>query len=320
MKLTHLLSAVSLLAAVAASPALAAQSYVSRTGSDANSASGCSQSAPCATLATAITAAGAGGEVTCLNRGGFMSNATLSITFSVSILCGQGDADIGFALVTINTAATDTVVLQGIVADFRNTGGNIINFNGAGALHIRNSTLRNSSTSNGVLFQPNGAGTLFITDTVIDGNANSGILIKPQAGGYTNAHLRNVRLENNSLHGLFVDGASSNIGINVNIEDGSATGNAQNGIGAFNATAGGAPIAISVMGTQITGNYINGVGALGQAVSGLGSAAVKIGNSMITANNNGLATGGVGQLITLGGNHVHSNSNNGAFTGSLATQ
>ena len=47
---------------------------------------------------------------------------------------------------------------------------------------------------------------------------------------------------------------------------------------------------------------------------------MKIGNSMIVANANGLATGATGQILTLGGNQLHSNGNNGTFTGAIATQ
>jgi len=64
----------------------------------------------------------------------------------------------------------------------------------------------------------------------------------------------------------------------------------------------------------------DGIGALGATGSGAGSAAVKIGSSQITGDNNGLAEGGAGQILTLGGNHFHSNLNNGFFTGSTQTQ
>jgi len=69
--------------------------------------------------------------------------------------------------------------------------------------------------------------------------------------------------------------------------------------------------------SQITGNVGNGIGS---ASTGGGSVAVKIGNSQITGNVNGLATLGAGQILTLGGNQLHSNLSNGTFTGSIPTQ
>jgi hypothetical protein len=63
----------------------------------------------------------------------------------------------------------------------------------------------------------------------------------------------------------------------------------------------------------MVGNLTNGIGAAGNV-------AVKIGNSQITGNANGLATLGSGQILTLGGNHLHSNLSDGAFTGTISTK
>ena len=74
---------------------------------------------------------------------------------------------------------------------------------------------------------------------------------------------------------------------------------------------------ISVATSQITGNLTNGIGVLG---TGGAPVAVKIGNSQITGNVNGLATLGSGQIVTLGGNQLRRNLTNGTFTGSIPTQ
>ena len=71
----------------------------------------------------------------------------------------------------------------------------------------------------------------------------------------------------------------------------------------------------------IEGLVIDGLGFSGSVLFmngqglGAGSVAVKIGNSQITGNVNGLAVDGTGQILTLGGNQLHSNLSNGSFTG-----
>ena len=73
------------------------------------------------------------------------------------------------------------------------------------------------------------------------------------------------------MHGLFVDGTGSSVGINVNIAEGAFVDTQANGIGAF---TGGAEVTISVTNSQISANLINGIGVLGTSGAPV---AVKIG-------------------------------------------
>src|ERR1700735_4029411 len=63
--------------------AQATRTWVSGVGDDANP---CSRTAPCKTFAGTITNAAAGGDINCLDPGGF---GNVSITKAITIVCGQ---------------------------------------------------------------------------------------------------------------------------------------------------------------------------------------------------------------------------------------
>jgi hypothetical protein len=289
--------------AAAATPASAGTAaYLSRTGSGTT----CSLAVPCTSMVSAVAVAGTNGEVICLDKGYY---GGVSIAQSVTISCGYGLWEANGS-VDIGLPSGSDAVIEGLVDDGNGFNFSSVSMAGQGALHLRNVRVGNFSGSSPALaFIPHGPATLHITDSVFYNNGGSGIVIKPASGGSANVHMRNVRFEHN-LHGFFADG--SNGIINVNMAESAAVDNQQNGIGAF--SPGSASVTISVISSQITGNLTNGIGVLGA------NAAVKIGNSQITGNNNGLATASSGQILTLGGNHLHSNLSNGTFTGSIATQ
>jgi hypothetical protein len=293
--------------AAAATPASAAGStaYLAHNGTGLT----CTQAAPCALMNIAVGVAGANGEVICLDKGNYGGTAT--INQSVTISCGGGLWEASNGIVTVNTPAGSDVVIEGLVLDGIGSG-EILSMTGQGTLHLRgvragNNVVGPGNAGHGLSFTPDGPATLHITDSVFYNNVGSGVLIKPASGGSVNAHMRNVRFEHN-LHGLFADG--SNGVINVNMAESAAVDNRQNGIGAFSPAS---AVTVSVTTSQINGNFANGIGSANNA-------AVKIGNSQITGNANGLATLGAGQILTLGGNQLHSNLSNGTFTGSIATQ
>src|ERR1700753_70739 len=92
--------------------AQASRTWVSGVGDDANP---CSRTAPCKTFAGAIAKTAAGGEIHCIDPGGF---GGLTITKAIAIICGtSGDAGVlvsgtnGFNIIA---AATDVVYLEGL--------------------------------------------------------------------------------------------------------------------------------------------------------------------------------------------------------------
>jgi hypothetical protein len=92
--------------------AQATRTWVSGVGDDANP---CSRTAPCKTFAGAISKTAAGGEIDCLDPGGF---GAVTIVKSITIDCGTFPGGIlaaGTNGVVINAAATDKVVLRNLV-------------------------------------------------------------------------------------------------------------------------------------------------------------------------------------------------------------
>src|ERR1051326_4232746 len=178
----------------AATEAQAIRTWVSGVGDDVNP---CSRTAPCKTFAGAIAKTMMGGEICALDPGGFgMVTITKSITLDgTSVIAGiAANAMTG---ITINiTDAKDTaksVRLRGLTIDGFGSGINGINVMAAnsvtvedsiidgfattgvmvraGAVFIKNSTIRNNGTAFNVA-----GGQLGLTDTdvVFNGTALSG--------------------------------------------------------------------------------------------------------------------------------------------------
>src|SRR5256714_6875894 len=89
----------------------ASRTWVSGVGDDANP---CSRTAPCKTFAGAISKTQAGGEINCLDPGGF---GGVTITKSLAIKCHYTEGGVlvaGTNAVVINAASTDKVTLRGL--------------------------------------------------------------------------------------------------------------------------------------------------------------------------------------------------------------
>ncbi|MGH6727934.1 MAG: hypothetical protein ACREB8_15535, partial [Pseudolabrys sp.] len=136
------------------------RTWVSGTGNDNND---CSLAAPCATFAGAIAKTAAGGEINCLDSGGF---GGLTITQSVSIVCKKVKAGVlvsGTSGIVINAGAGDAIELSGLDINGNGTGLNGVYLVSGGALHIANSLIRgfqgNNPAGNGVVIAPS-AGTV----------------------------------------------------------------------------------------------------------------------------------------------------------------
>src|SRR5262249_6797263 len=114
--------------------AQASRTWVSGVGSDANP---CSRTAPCQTFAGAISKTATGGEINCLDPGGF---GAVTITKSIIISCEVGTAGVlvsGTNGIVVSVGASDIVYLRGLDFEGVGTGLSGINFIGAGVLHVQ---------------------------------------------------------------------------------------------------------------------------------------------------------------------------------------
>src|SRR5439155_8504110 len=93
-----------------AAMAQATRTWVSGVGDDVNP---CSRTAPCKTFAGAISKTAAGGEINCLDPGGF---GAVTITKALVIDCHytEGGVLAGGNGIVVNAATTDVVVLRGL--------------------------------------------------------------------------------------------------------------------------------------------------------------------------------------------------------------
>jgi len=295
-----------LLAAVPAH-AQATRTWVSGVGDDANP---CSRTAPCKTFAGAISKTAAGGEINCIDPGGF---GAVTITKALTIDCANIEAGLlvaGTNGVIVNAGATDIVVLRGI--DFTGTvsvpGLNGIRFIAGGALHVEKCLIREftSPAPNGfgILFQPAAASKLFVSDTVLSGNSSGAIMAKPTGTGSARVAITRTLAEDNGS-GFSADTSAPTTGaVLMSVRESDANGNTNSGF-ALNAVAGsGAVSALSDHASfRLNGTGISASGA---------NAAVVVGASTIWGNGGGLVTASGGQIFSFGNNEI---TDSGAFTG-----
>src|SRR4051794_3275546 len=118
-RLVRFVPALALLALAVPSSAFgqATRTWVSGVGDDANP---CSRTAPCKTFAGAISKTANGGEINCLDPGGF---GGVTIGKSLTIKCHYTEGGVlvaGSNAIVINATATDKVTLRGL--DINGTG------------------------------------------------------------------------------------------------------------------------------------------------------------------------------------------------------
>lgn len=303
--------------------AQATRTWVSGVGDDVNP---CSRTAPCKTFAGAISKTAAGGEINCLDPGGF---GAVTIVKSMTISCPytEGGALAGGNGIVVNMpAATDVTVIRGLDVFGVNPPTNGIRFVNQGSLHIEDTVIRrfNAANSFGVSFQPStGVGNLFMSNVTVTQNGSGitggGVLIKPTATGVARAVINNSRIQNNAHHGISVDTTGyTGGGIAVTMTNSEVSGTSGDGILAL-APPATSSITMMIAGSVIANNSAIGIGANGSTVR------IRVGTSTITGNSFAAGSGIVisnGAIInTYGDNRLNGNNVDGAFTlPAIATQ
>ena len=153
--------------------------YVSGVGVDTG---GCQRDAPCQTFAYALGVTNAGGEIDCIDHGGF---GTVTINKPITIDCG--------ALGSILSSGADGIVIAGTPAgsavtirnlSINGTGGGLNGIrylSGSGALHLENVKIF-GFTQRGIDFENTAPANLFVRSSQIsDNTAGGGILLSPRA-------------------------------------------------------------------------------------------------------------------------------------------
>jgi len=311
---------ISMLTAVP-SYAQATRTWISGVGDDANP---CSRTAPCKTFAGAISKTATGGEIDCLDPGGF---GAVTVTKSITLDCGGGNGgQNGSILVT----GTNGITVNGasVIVKVRNMTINGIQASGSPGLsgikfvqgraliveHVGIFGFGGTGGSNGGIdFEPGSSGAanqttqLDVLDTEVQYGLADGILIKPQNGATVKATLNRYSGLNNGGGGLRVDMTSdtSGTGVAVTAFHSSFSNNGGSGVLSLSPSA-DAPSVVTVADSVVAGNP-------GGVVSNGGNSTINIGGNTVAGNGTGIVKLGspAGAVKTWSDNHFAGNGSDG---------
>jgi hypothetical protein len=276
---------------VAPAQAQATRTWVSGVGDDANP---CSRTAPCKTFAGAISKTAPGGQINCLDPGGF---GAVTITKSIGIECPTFPASVlvsGTNGIVISAAATDVVRLVGLDIDGLGTGLSGIKVLSAGGLELKNCFIHGFITA-GIDIEPNSAMRLDVIDTQVWSNApggtSTGVFVRPAAAGSANVTLTNTNVHNN-FRGMQLDG--TNGAVKATLKDTVVANNSE--IGLIIESNAVVMVKDSVFSNNATGIKTSN-----------GSPFFRIGTSVVTGNGTAV-TIGAGSGTSYGTNQINDNT------------
>jgi hypothetical protein len=307
--------AVGLLSAAGPANAQATRTWVSGVGDDANP---CSRTAPCQTFAGAFGKTAAGGEIDCLDPGGF---GTLEITHAISIICdgvSNGGINVsGGSALAVSAGASDTVILSGLDINVAGVGSDGIDFTSGQALYIRNCVIRVQAGEgvqvSAVQTTPT---SIDIDNTTVEeiaptsGGIQAGIIVVPQSSGSVSVTINHTKVAGGSF-GIVADGIDGASKISGVVRDSVVTHNVQNGVTVSTGSASG--ITLLIDNVAVTNNRNYGLAASGP------NAGMIVSNSTISGNGGGLNEASSGVIDSYGNNRVNANNgNDGAFSNTIA--
>lgn len=198
--------------------AQATRTWVSGVGDDANP---CSRTAPCKTFAGAISKTAAGGQINCIDPGGF---GGVTITKSISIQCDNTEGGLLVSMangVVVSAGPDDTVFLSGLDIFGAGNGTNGIRFVSGSKLTVRNSVIRmfKGTPGVGISFAPAAAAHLILLDTIVADNER-GI----EVGGAGSAIIEGSTITGNSAAGVAATTAGANIWVSDSLISANGTG------------------------------------------------------------------------------------------------
>jgi Right handed beta helix region len=299
------------LALTSMAQAQATRTWVSGVGDDVNP---CSRTAPCKTFAGAISKTMVNGEISVLDPAGY---SAVTITKSITIDGTGGYGSIlasGVSGVTVNMSLIDGSDPLHVVR-LRN-----LNINGAGSggLTGGGATIGTRTGLDGIRVLT-GSGvdpTVIVEETVIDGFTQSGIDWTSTGG---NLIVKNCSIRNNTLHGIFVDSASTVVNVSIdnttadfnqegfrfddNVRGTITRSRASHNLNGFVCLPGGAGNSeMNVDGSTASHNTQWGMVA---GSTGAFSGTIRLSNSNVTNNTTlGLEISGAGQILSTGKNRI----------------
>jgi hypothetical protein len=280
------------------------RTFVSAAGSDSNNCT--DVSTPCRHFFQAYAATSPGGEIDVLdpgNYGGLIISQAISIEGFGWALAATGSG----AAVIINAGPSDRINIRGVVLDgfgFANNTG--IQFNTGGSLNVQDSVIRNFGFD-GIKFSPSASSRLSVSNSLISGNGEAGILISlPSGSGAVVGVVDHVVMEDNSFAGLYLNPqAGSTQTVNLTISD---SVSANNGRGVAAISGDGETVNVIVRNSTIANNSVVGLLDSGGGVT------LWVTRSTITGNSIGWETGSGATFLSYNDNVEVGNTNdNGAM-------
>ncbi|MDQ1464129.1 MAG: hypothetical protein QOC73_1070 [Actinomycetota bacterium] len=274
-RLAKFVPALALIALAVPSSAFgqATRTWVSGVGDDANP---CSRTAPCKTFAGAISKTANGGEINCLDPGGF---GGVTITKSLTIKCHYTEGGVlvsGTNAIVVNATATDKVTLRGLDINGIGTGAQT-SLVGVKVLSARNVNILDSEIYRfqaGIDVNPTSADTrVVVANTHIHDNG-VGVINAPgnNAISATSVTVRHSNLQDNTCAAVVSSFGVNASTPNANLDCGTAAAGAiskpaildlfhdgisYNGTGVF--SRGGASATAEIAYDEITANTAFGL-------------------------------------------------------------
>ena len=231
MTYTAPLGAVLAIAVCTVAPANAqqARTFVSAVGDDL---ANCSRSTPCKTFAGALSKTGLGGEINCLDAGGY---GAVTITKSITLNCEGAAGSIlgssGIISVTIN-AGTGDVSLRNL--NFIGNGASTaIRVMAAATVTLQNVRI-NDFLGEGIHVTPGATNTsIYVRDGAIT-DVSSAIVLT-SSGGTIKAQIDGIRIDGNNT-GVMIGSPNVTASVSNSVIANSGSALFANGAGTINAT------------------------------------------------------------------------------------
>jgi hypothetical protein len=268
--------------------AQATRTWVSGIGDDANP---CSRTAACKTFAGAISKTAPGGEINCLDPGGF---GAVTITKPITISCEAGTAGVlvsGTNAIVVAAGSQDRVVLRGL--DINGVGGqglSGIRFLSGAALMVEKCIIYGFANFGIEVSLPTN-GALSVKDTVFP-NPNTAIRISP-AGGVPAITVDHISITRAGANGIEL-ASPSLVTVNNSMIFGT-----NNGV----ITSAGGSVA-NIDNTQFLSNNI----AVNAFAAG---STIQLNNNSIYSNNTAISIAAGATVASAGNNKLSSNVSNG---------
>jgi hypothetical protein len=189
---------------IAPASAQATRTWVSGVGDDANP---CSRTAPCKTFAGAISKTATGGQINCIDPGGF-GGVTITKAIQITCLVEAGVLVSGTNAIIVNTPANAEVLLEGLDIEGLGTGLNGIRIISAAKVTVKRSSIRNF-TGNGIDVNGPAGARVVVEDTIILSNNNGISLVGNPAGSSNVAIVNRTTIENNAGSSINVAAGST---------------------------------------------------------------------------------------------------------------